>query len=324
MDYTVPALGVLATYLRLLRRTAGVTYEELAARTDYSSAHLKRAASGKSLPTWNAVRAYTHGCLLSSEPGGPELISRVTSLYFWAQEDAKRAAREQRRSTVAPKPQYATTPADISAAMRDAWRRAGKPTTRAIESVSDGHLPRTTANAITNGRTVPRTFRQYLTFLQACEIHGAALGPWFQAWFTVYGKPDIHKAALMLRLPMDANALMAYVSLYSQNEEVKTDLLREAAGPLHDRVAEGWGIEESVGEAAEWLTSPKRGFVGHYLYAAWYEATEQRLQDRWAPGPAYQRRAALPVHTVRPVDPLWFHWAGRDLENSRRLTQTLV
>ncbi|MEU5075995.1 helix-turn-helix transcriptional regulator [Streptomyces asoensis] len=320
MDITVPALGALATYLRLLRRTAGLTYEELAARTDYSSAHLKRAASGKSLPTWNAVKAYTHGCLLSCEPGVPELIPKVASLYFWAQEYAKRAAQEQRRSTVAPKPQYATTPADISAAMRDAWRRAGKPTTRVIESMSAGHLPRTTANAITNGRTVPRTFRQYLTFLQACEIRGAALGPWFQAWFTVYGKPDVHKAALMLTLPMETKARMAYVSSYSQNEEIQADLVREAAGLVRDRIAEGWGVKKSVNEADEWLTPSKRGLAERFLYAGLHEATVQRLQDGWVPDPAYQRRAALPVH----IDRIWLHWAGQDLKNSRHLTQTLV
>src|SRR6476659_156776 len=43
VDHTVPALGMLAEYLRRLRRTAGLSYGESAVRSNCSAAHLKRA-----------------------------------------------------------------------------------------------------------------------------------------------------------------------------------------------------------------------------------------------------------------------------------------
>ncbi|MEU2625274.1 helix-turn-helix transcriptional regulator [Streptomyces sp. NPDC007157] len=63
----MPELGALAEHLRGLRRAAGVTYTELALRTPYSAAHLKRAASGKSLPSLNLVTAYATAC--AGKPG---------------------------------------------------------------------------------------------------------------------------------------------------------------------------------------------------------------------------------------------------------------
>lgn len=61
VDHTVPALGMLAEYLRRLRRTAGLSYGDLAARSDCSAAHLKRAASGWTLPARPVMLAYVGG-----------------------------------------------------------------------------------------------------------------------------------------------------------------------------------------------------------------------------------------------------------------------
>ncbi|WP_449487399.1 helix-turn-helix domain-containing protein [Streptomyces griseorubiginosus] len=58
VDYTVPALGMLAEYLRRLRISAGLSYGELAVRSKCSAAHLKRAASGRTLPARPVMLAY--------------------------------------------------------------------------------------------------------------------------------------------------------------------------------------------------------------------------------------------------------------------------
>ncbi|MFG2130060.1 helix-turn-helix domain-containing protein [Streptomyces sp. NPDC048751] len=187
IDTTVPELGRLAAHLRAMRKAAGWTYEQLAVRAECSSASLKRAASGKHLPDRYVVHAYARACLKDDREFKGWVVAR--ELHERAAKAIVQARLRDRRSTVVPKPELARDLADLSGAMRDAWARAARPTARFMESESKGVLPHSTANAITNGRTVPRHLRQYLAFLQACGIRGRALGTWLRAWVKLRGLP---------------------------------------------------------------------------------------------------------------------------------------
>ncbi|MFJ6558165.1 multiprotein-bridging factor 1 family protein [Streptomyces luteogriseus] len=214
VDFTVQELGELAEFLRSLRRTAGLTYAELAERSAYSAATLKRTASGKALPDMNVAFDYVIGCL---PPGqavsdtGRAFISR----WKTAKSAVDKAKRTARRSTVLPKPQLARDQADLSGALRDAWARAGRPSMRLVERVSHGQVPRSTANVIATAHTFPRDIRQYIAFLRVCEIEGRALVPWFQAWFKVVGVPSTLQPALRA-LQGDSDAQATFVDLYAQ------------------------------------------------------------------------------------------------------------
>ncbi|MFE4018535.1 helix-turn-helix domain-containing protein [Streptomyces sp. NPDC059101] len=183
---TNPGLGPVADLLRVMRDSAGVTYETLASHTNYSPAHLKRAARGEWTDT-EVVRAYAEACVAYG--ACPSTVRQVVRFHQAATESRAEAAREARRSKVVPKPQYARDEADLSGAMRDAWARAGRPSARKIESTSYWQVPRSTANAISNGHTVPKDVRQYVDYLKACEIADDALAPWLHAWVKVRGRP---------------------------------------------------------------------------------------------------------------------------------------
>jgi hypothetical protein len=179
IDYTVPEVGELAGYLRGLRAVADLTYAQLAARAWFSQSSLKRAAGGgATAPRWAVVHAYASAC------GGSE--AETFSRYSRAKEAAAATARDTRRSTIVPKPQFARDLADLSGAMRDAYRRAGSPEVRRMErQAGPGRLPRNTAHGITKGRVLPKEVRTYIAFLEECEITGRDLIPWFAAWARV-------------------------------------------------------------------------------------------------------------------------------------------
>jgi transcriptional regulator with XRE-family HTH domain len=52
----------LARELRTLRRSSGMTYKDLSAKSHYSAAALSTAASGKSVPKWEVVESFVRGC----------------------------------------------------------------------------------------------------------------------------------------------------------------------------------------------------------------------------------------------------------------------
>jgi hypothetical protein len=176
IDYTVPEVGDLAAYLRGLRDAANLTYAELAARAWFSESSVKRAVRGGAMaPRWEVVVAYVSTC------GGSENEAR--GWYARAKAAAAAAARDARRCTIMPKPQFARDLSDLSGAMRDAYRRAGCPRVRDMErEAGPGRLPRNTAHGVITARALPKEVRTYIAFLEMCEITGRDLIPWFAAW----------------------------------------------------------------------------------------------------------------------------------------------
>ncbi|MFI9311143.1 helix-turn-helix domain-containing protein [Streptomyces triculaminicus] len=189
VDYTVPEVGDLAAYLRARRAASGRTYAELAQGAVCSQATLKRAAAGGTRPPeWATVHQYLHLC------GHPE-TREARALYKRAVDAAAAARRDARRTTVRPKPQYVRDLADLSGALRDAYRHAGRPPVRDMERrAGPGRLSRSTAHAMITARTIPKDIRTYLAFLETCEITGHALTPWFTAWAKAFGPERIPPA----------------------------------------------------------------------------------------------------------------------------------
>ncbi|MFJ7166505.1 helix-turn-helix domain-containing protein [Streptomyces globosus] len=62
LDTSVPALAELARELRGLRAAAGLTLARLSADVNWSKGALSAAASGRSLPRWELVRAWVQAC----------------------------------------------------------------------------------------------------------------------------------------------------------------------------------------------------------------------------------------------------------------------
>ncbi|MEQ6028204.1 helix-turn-helix transcriptional regulator [Streptomyces salinarius] len=186
INYAIPELGKCAELLRAMRHSAGLTYAELAALANYSPSHLKRAARGEKTDV-DVVRAYAFAC--HARVPDHDRVQEILDLRDTATEVIKKTEQEARKSKVVPKPQYVRDEADLSGAMRDAWARAGRPTARYIEKASEGQVPRSTAHTITKGRNVPKDVRQYVAYLNICDISDDELGPWFRAWIKVRGVP---------------------------------------------------------------------------------------------------------------------------------------
>ncbi|RKT02197.1 hypothetical protein BX286_0065 [Streptomyces sp. 3211.6] len=177
VDHTIPELGALAQFLRDKR--GSIPYSTLAKRSRRGASPLKRAASGKTMPTVGCVQDYLAACGIVD---GPE-HARAGQLFMDAYEVCK---RRPSRWGAAPRPDLAVSEADLSRALRAAYDAAGRPPLREfVERVGRHSLPRTTAHRIVRGETMPVDLAQYLSFLVACEVHTRSLPAWFEAWSRV-------------------------------------------------------------------------------------------------------------------------------------------
>ncbi|MFI7876088.1 helix-turn-helix domain-containing protein [Streptomyces salinarius] len=260
VDHSIPELGALAESLRSLRRQTGLTYTELAKESCYSAATLKRAASGKHLPSLAVTVNFTALCMLLGPVPVPEGEGGAEVLALWgaATKAVNAARRAARRSTVLPKPQYVRDEGDLSGALRDAWAWSGRPSTREMEKASKREVPRTTANVISTAHAVPRDFRQYAAYLRVCGITGRALEPWFRAWFKIRGVPSDPQPGFAA-LKDDADAQAAYVSVHAQATGAATSVAEvlERLVASHDegKAAAPWQrqLQREVRSARNWL-----------------------------------------------------------------------
>ncbi|MCW8103008.1 helix-turn-helix domain-containing protein [Streptomyces tauricus] len=180
--FYVGAVWDLAVYLRGVRERGGLTYAQMAARGNWSQAAFKRATAGRTLAHLSLVRDFLTVC--GADPCGAD------ELWILADDDRKRAARDAKCSSVKPRPEFVRDAADLSGALRDAYRYAARPALRTMEAgAGAGRLPRSTAHSIVNGRALPTDLMQYLAFLEACDIEVEELGPWFGAWHKAFLEP---------------------------------------------------------------------------------------------------------------------------------------
>ncbi|MGW1364877.1 helix-turn-helix domain-containing protein [Streptomyces chartreusis] len=175
VDHSRPARGQLAEHLRSLRKSAGMTYETLAARTGLSPATLKRAACGTSVPRRATVEAYVDGC-----SGGREAVRATDELW--------RLARIEERGRLtqlhAPRPELISDDGDLSRALEMVFEQAGAPSLREIRDRSGDPLalPVSSAARIVNRDTIPADQQQLQAFLTGCGVPPERHTPWLAAF----------------------------------------------------------------------------------------------------------------------------------------------
>ncbi|MGW2996778.1 helix-turn-helix domain-containing protein [Streptomyces sp. NPDC001193] len=174
LPYPDRPLGRLAQALRSARVRAGFTFSELADEVvGFSESTLKRAASGKTLPTRETVTAYAHAC--NTEPG--------PLLNLWE------AAVEERRPLrpAAPRVTKIRDAASLGAALHSLHVGAGHPSCREIEKRTRNspgiiRVPRTTAHQILYRRRFPSSRTQLTALLTVLGVPETQHAGWLQAW----------------------------------------------------------------------------------------------------------------------------------------------
>jgi transcriptional regulator with XRE-family HTH domain len=181
----------LARYLRWARGNAGLTYQELADRTQLPKATLQRAADGRTLPRPETVEAYARAC-------GRDPVMALR----WRQRAAD-ARRPKRRAVTRSKPRSRSGPGtarrqvlvirparvatfdDLVEALRYLRHIAGNPTLRELAARDGSHGNRLRPSTVSDllRRTTRRPDREVVkAFARACGQSGERLRKWEEAW----------------------------------------------------------------------------------------------------------------------------------------------
>uniref|UniRef100_UPI002F91A523 helix-turn-helix domain-containing protein n=1 Tax=Streptomyces virginiae TaxID=1961 RepID=UPI002F91A523 len=173
VDETVRERALLAKALRRIRRKARLSYDELAARTGLSAATLKRAASGKSVPSEDTVKAIATAC-----GQDPEILH-----WYWL--DARIADRGRFAQLRKPAlPQFINGRRELSAALEYFYEEVGAPPLRRLTELAGGThlLPVSSAARIVSRQALPASRQQMIAFLTACGHPGHLMGLWGDAF----------------------------------------------------------------------------------------------------------------------------------------------
>ncbi|MBT2469552.1 helix-turn-helix transcriptional regulator [Streptomyces sp. ISL-66] len=187
------ALGRLALGLRSTRHATHLTYSELAARSPgFSRPTLQRAASGKTLPTQEAVTAYARAC--DTDPG--------PLLALWKAAAKERAAGNLRKP--APAVRQIQDEADMGAALRNLHLDAGAPSCREIErrtrnSTDSIRVPRNTVHQILSRQRFPSSRDQLRALLAALGVPLSGHENWLRAWSRVNRRLQADRRATRAR-----------------------------------------------------------------------------------------------------------------------------
>ncbi|MFE2246644.1 helix-turn-helix domain-containing protein [Streptomyces lavendulae] len=172
VDYTVRARGDLAAALRELRAEAGLTYDELASRTGVSAATLKRAASGRTVPSWKTFSAFTEACCNVDGAVMSQLrreFGELTGLWRSARVAERGRLKTLRRP---PAPELITTAGQLSEALEYFYEKSGAPPLRQLQAQAGGAylLPVSSAARIVARQALPASPQQCVAFLTALGL----------------------------------------------------------------------------------------------------------------------------------------------------------
>ncbi|MDG5801300.1 helix-turn-helix domain-containing protein [Streptomyces ossamyceticus] len=169
-------LHSLAAWLRAGREAAGLSYTELAARTDFSADTLARAASGRSVPrNLKVVLAYASACGLS--------VKEAEKYWKLARRDEAQALMVLSGRRGGVHISLVKDFADLHSAMLELYQNAGCPPLRSLDARIGGlgRLPHSTAGRVLKGRSKPsRPFVQ--AFAEALSMRRSDLPEWGKAW----------------------------------------------------------------------------------------------------------------------------------------------
>ncbi|WP_329240624.1 helix-turn-helix domain-containing protein [Streptomyces sp. NBC_01478] len=200
---TVPAVVVLAEYLRGQRRQAGLTYSQLAGFSTHDKTTLSRAASGRTTPGEGVVLDFVRVCAAAQGHSPDEALAEARRLWRVARYEERRADSGTRRPQ-APAVEVIADRAEMSAALCELYEKAGAPSFQRMEELAGGYgkLPHSTAHRIVRRGRVPCSVRQLTGFLDACGVAGVEQRPWIDAWHKV--RQDSTAVAPQLPHPTDA------------------------------------------------------------------------------------------------------------------------
>ncbi|WP_030062463.1 helix-turn-helix domain-containing protein [Streptomyces novaecaesareae] len=179
IEATEPALGRLAAWLREQREQTGLTYRQLADRTNYHATTLQRAASGRSVPSWKVVEAVTREC------GGDLKTARRkwSQANYWAHVPRPSGTRRLR----APRrvdPEQVDSFADLRRAMHEMRRKADWPSLKELDRRARARgrrLPSSTLALVLKGEA-PLHKPVFLTYMEACDVREVRRTLWAAAW----------------------------------------------------------------------------------------------------------------------------------------------
>ncbi|WKU42623.1 helix-turn-helix domain-containing protein [Streptomyces sp. VNUA116] len=178
------ALQALVQWLRDQRTRAGLSYAQLAERTQHlalpgggqarcSADTLARAASGLVVPRHRAVLAYALAC--EADPAEAERL--------WKRARYQQSMADRRNEEPAPHVRYVRNFAELRAALVELYRKDGSRPYEELEKASGGVLAHSTVARVISGISGQPTREFVLAFAQVCGVRGAvALNDWRDAW----------------------------------------------------------------------------------------------------------------------------------------------
>ncbi|MFD9604782.1 helix-turn-helix domain-containing protein [Streptomyces sp. NPDC059970] len=175
IDYTVHARGALAEQLRELRHNAGLTYDELAAKTGLSPATLKRACSGTTTPKEEVVVKIAEACDATKVNGAKAQWRRARS--------TERGLYDKHVGHT--RPLLFRTPAELAAGLANLYEVAGAPPLRVLHDHGKEWLACSSAALITKGKMLPSNEGQLIAYLKGCGVSPAKQQEWVVAWNTL-------------------------------------------------------------------------------------------------------------------------------------------
>ncbi len=255
MHASTKPLGELALWLRSQRQCSGLTYAQLAARTDVSATSLSRATKGERLPSLAVVEAFARGCSADSR--------KAVSLW----RKARYAANQQPiNGEQAPmRPEYIHNFSQLHTAVLELYRKAGSPPLRSLENTAAGQygcLPRSSVSRVLRGQAIPRK-ELLLAFVRACATSGRIdVSVWQAAW----ERSSQHARYERSRRRSEDNAsqeMQLRVSLRSTEQRLKelTKALQDHRSQRAEHLASywavadnnPWGSDRDSGMAEPWL-----------------------------------------------------------------------
>ncbi|MFJ1704276.1 helix-turn-helix domain-containing protein [Kitasatospora sp. NPDC088346] len=181
----------LAQWLRSLRRTAGLTYRQMAeliGRHGCSAVTLSRADGGTQLPRRTVVEAYAAACG----------ASRREARLRWERAAVRTGGGRDRPRPPTPGPaprgrrlEFVYEPAHLLEAMHRLRLTAGRPSLRELQdrarSRGLGPLPRSTLADVLAGVRMPSE-ALLVSYVRACGQPDHAVGAWRAAWLRAIGR----------------------------------------------------------------------------------------------------------------------------------------
>ncbi|MCD9904223.1 hypothetical protein LUR56_37745 [Streptomyces sp. MT29] len=155
----------------------------MATHVKVSPATLKRAASGKSVPTFAVAMAFCVACMVHRR-SGPFDVGELQDLWLRARMEERGTLRLRK-----PKLEYIADTADLSQALRALYEHAGAPSLRRIQKNAGGaeHLPLTTLSRIIGRETLPVDLAQFKAFLRGCSVSSDEMQEgWVKAWRKIH------------------------------------------------------------------------------------------------------------------------------------------